>query len=331
MTKVVRFHKAGDANVLRLENITLEEPKGNEVRICVKAIALNRAEIMFRRGAYIEDPVFPARIGYEAAGVIDAIGSEVSKFKVGDKVSTFSAFSMNQYGVYGEKAIVPEVGVASFPGNLSFEQGASIWMSYLTAYGALKYYAGVKSGDFVLITAATSSIGYGAIQLAKAAGATVIATTRTSAKKQRLFDAGADYAIATEEEDLANCVDEITRGKGTNIIFDAIAGPLLNDLAKAAAIGATIFIYGALDSESSTPYPVFLAVGKGLKIRGYTLGELQQNLEAFAQAKNYIYQQLKLGVLQTKIDSQTFSLDRISEAHLYMESNQQQGKIIIKI
>lgn len=331
MTKVVRFHQTGDPDVLMLENVLLEEPKENEVRISVKAIALNRAEIMFRQGAYVEDPVFPARIGYEAAGVVDVVGSKVSQFKAGDRVSTFSAFSMNQHGVYGEKAIVPELGVASFPDNLSFEQGASIWMSYLTAYGALNYYAGVKSGDFVLITAATSSVGFGAIQLAKAAGAKVIATTRTSAKKQRLLDAGADYAIATEEEDLADRVGKITGGNGADIIFDAIAGSLLNDLAKAAAIGATIFVYGALDSESSTPFPILLAVGKGLKIRGYMLREIQQNLAAFTQAKNYIYQQLESGILQTKVDSQIFSLDKISEAHRYMESNQQQGKIIIKI
>ena len=331
MTKIVRFHETGDASVLKLEDIPLAEPKDNEVRISVKAIALNRAEVMFRQGAYIEDPVFPARIGYEAAGIVDAVGSQVSRFKAGDIVSTFSAFSMSQHGVYGETAIVPELAVAKYPESLSLEQGASIWMSYLTAYGALNYYAGMKADDFVLITAATSTVGYSAIQLAKAAGAKVITTTRTSAKKPRLFDAGADFAIATQEEDLADRVMEITNNHGADIVFDAIAGTLLKDLADAAATGATIFVYGALDTESQTPFPVLSAVGKGLKVQGYTMGELQHDPEAFTKAKDYIYQQLKLGILQPNVDSQTFSLDEISEAHRYMESNRAKGKIIVKV
>ena len=196
---------------------------------------------------------------------------------------------MNQYGVYGETAIVPEQAVAHYPESLSFEEGASIWMSYLTAYGALNYYAQIDADDFVLITAATSSVGYSAIQLAKAVGATVIATTRTSAKKQRLFDAGADYVIATKEEDLASRVMEISNKHGADVIFDAIAGTLLNDLALSAAKGATIFVYGALDSESLTPFPVLSAVGKGLKVRGYTMGELLAYPEDFSKAKQYIY------------------------------------------
>ena len=331
MTKVIRFHEVGNASVLKLEDIALQDPIEDEVRISVNAIALNRAEIMFRQGAYIQDPVFPARIGYEAAGIIDAVGSEVSQFKVGDRVSTFAGFSMSKHGVYGETAIVPARAVAAFPDNLSFEQGAAIWMSYLTAYGALNYYGEIDSDDFVLITAATSSVGYSAIQLAKAVGAKVITTTRTSAKKQRLFDAGADFAIATEEENLSDRVMQITNGHGADLIFDAIAGELLNDLAEAAAVGATIFVYGSLDSESDTPFPVLSAIGKGLNIRGYTMGELQQQPEAFAEAKNYLYQQLSNKTIAPTLDSQTFTLDKILQAHRYMESNRHQGKIIIKV
>ena len=237
---------------------------------------------------------------------------------------------MNQYGVYGETAIVPEQAVAHYLESLSFEEGASIWMSYLTAYGALNYYAQIDADDFVLITAATSSVGYSAIQLAKAVGATVIATTRTSAKKPRLFDAGADYVIATKEEDLVSRVMEISNKHGADIIFDAIAGTLLNDLADAAATGATIFVYGALDSDP-TPFPILSAVGKGLNVRGYTMGELLADPEEFDKAKQYIYESLESGVLQTNIDSRVFSIAEISEAHRYMESNRQQGKIIVKV
>ena len=138
-------------------------------------------------------------------------------------------------------------------------------------------------------------------------------------------------AIATQEEDLASCVMEITNNHGADIILDAIAGTLLNDLADAAASGATIFVYGALDTESQTPFPVLSAVGKGLKVRGYTMGDLFHYPEAFTKAKSYIYRQLESGILQPNVDSQTFSLDEIAEAHRYMESNQAKGKIIVKV
>ena len=182
MVKIVRFHETGNADVLKIEDLPLVEPKEDEIRLQVKAIALNRAEVMFRQGTYLEQPKLPARIGYEASGIVDAVGERVSEIKVGDKVSTIpSPFAkMSQYGVYGESAIVPARVVAPFSHNLSFEEGTAIWMQYLTAYGALIYYGQMKAEDYVIITAASSSVGYSAIQLAKATGAKVIATTRTS-------------------------------------------------------------------------------------------------------------------------------------------------------
>ncbi|MEM8830907.1 MAG: zinc-dependent alcohol dehydrogenase family protein [Cyanobacteria bacterium P01_G01_bin.19] len=334
MVKIVRFHELGSPEVLKIEDLPLVEPKEGEIRLQVKAIGLNRAEVVFREGAYIEQPQLPARIGYEASGIVDAVGTGVEGIKVGDRVSTIpSPFAkMSQYGVYGESALVPASIVAPFPDNLSFEQGTAIWMQYLTAYGALNYYGQTKAGDYVIITAASSSVGYSAIQIAKAAGAIAIATTRTSKKKQKLLDAGADYVIATEEEDLVARVMEITSGHGADLIFDPIAGSIVNDLANAAAKGATIFIYGALSMEvDSTPFPLMAALSKGLKVQAYTVLEITGDPERLEQGKNYIYDGLKSGKLNPVIDSQSFSLDNIVEAHRYMESNQQNGKIIVTV
>ena len=101
MSKIVRFHELGDADVLRIEELPLEEPKAGEVRIDVEAIGLNRAEVMFRRGQYLEEPKLPSGLGYEAAGVISAVGAGVTHVEVGDRVSTLPAFSMTEYGGYG--------------------------------------------------------------------------------------------------------------------------------------------------------------------------------------------------------------------------------------
>lgn len=334
MAKIVRFHEVGNADVLKIEDLPKTEPKEGEVRLQVKAIGLNRAEVIFREGVYLEQPNFPSRIGYEASGIVDAVGAGVEGIKIGDKVSTIpSPFAkMSQYGVYGESAIVPAQIVAPFPDNLSFEQGTAIWMQYLTAYGALVYYGQMKRGDYVIITAASSSVGYSAIQLAKAAGAVAIATTRTSKKKQKLLDAGADYVIATQEEDLVARVMDITSGHGADLIFDPIAGSFIETLAQAAAIGATIFVYGALSMEiETTPFPLMTALSKGLKVQAYTLFEITGHPERLEQGKRYVYDGLSSGLLNPIIEPQVFSLENIVEAHRYMESNQQNGKIIVTV
>jgi NADPH:quinone reductase-like Zn-dependent oxidoreductase len=327
MSKVVRFHKTGPADVLQIEDLPQEQPKENEVRLRVEAVGLNRAEVMFRMGAYLEAPKLPARLGYEAAGVVDAVGPGVKAFQIGDRVSTVPSFSMNSYGVYGETAIVPVHSLARYPSNLSPFEGASIWMQYLTAWGGLVHHGRLNSQQYVLITAASSSVGLAAIELTKLTGAHSIAVTRTSAKKQALFDFGAAEVIASSEEDLPAVVRKYTNGKGTDLIFDPVAGPFLETLAQCCAPGAQIIEYGALSSEP-TPFPLFLALANGLTVRGYTLFEITSNAALRAQAERYIYEQLEQGKLKPKID-RVFPLSQIVEAHRYMESNQQNGKIVI--
>lgn len=331
MVKIVRFHQFGQADVLQLDELPLVEPGEGEVRLDVEAIGLNRAEVGFRAGRYLELPkTFPSTLGYEAAGVVDAIGPGVSGFQIGDRVSTIPAFSMTEYGVYGESAIVPATAVAHYPEKLSPKEGTAIWMQYITAYGPLVEYGNVQSGNFVLITAASSSVGYAAIQIAKAAGAVAIATTRGLSKKQMLLDNGADHVIVTNEEDLVKRVMDITNGRGVDLVFDAIAGSFLETLANAAAPGAIIFVYGALSADAMTPFPVFTALQKGLKVQGYTLFEITTNPIKLEYAKQYIYKGLESGKLVPILD-RIFTLDQIVEAHRYMESNQQNGKIIVTV
>lgn len=327
--KVVRFHETGDASVLKIEDLPVAEPGEHELRIKVEAIGLNRAEIMFRNGAYLETPQLPSRLGYEAAGIVDAIGKQVTDFKVGDRVSTIPAFSMSQYGVYGEYAVVPVHAVAKCPESLSMQQCTAIWMPYLTAYGGLIDIGQLKQGQRVLITAASSSVGVAAIQIASSLGAVVIATTRGEAKKQFLLDQGADYVVQTGSEDLVARMEEITQGTGAEVIFDPVGGPLLTQLAEAAAKAGRIIEYGALDNQP-TPFPLFAALAKGLTIRGYTLFELTQDKSRVEKAKSFIVPLLDSKKLTPVID-RVFNFNQIQQAHEYMESNQQMGKIVVAV
>jgi NADPH:quinone reductase-like Zn-dependent oxidoreductase len=327
--KIVRFHKTGSAEVLQFDELPVPEPGPGEVRLRVKALGLNRAEVMFRNGMYLETPVHPSKNGYEAAGIIEAVGPGVDSSWIGETASTVpGTFKLNSHGVYGEVAVVPLQAIARYPSTLSYEQGASIWMQYLTAYGALIWLGHVAKGDFVVITAASSSVGLAAIEISKVEGAISIAITRTSAKKAELLKAGADHVIVTEEEDLVARIDEITSGKGARVVFDPIGGKILESLAEATAPKGIIFEYGALAPEP-TPYPLFTALAKGLTIRAYTLFELAPD-PVFPKAKQYIFDHLASGALKPLIDK-TFRFDQIVEAHRYMESNAQIGKIVVTL
>jgi NADPH:quinone reductase-like Zn-dependent oxidoreductase len=212
---------------------------------------------------------------------------------------------------------------------LSFEQAASIWMQYLTAYGALIQYSRIMPGDVVLVTAASSSVGYAAIELTRAKGAICIATTRTQEKKQRLLDAGAHHVIVTDEEDLPARVQEITSNHGADVILDPIAGPFIKKLAEAAASGGVIYEYGNL-SLTDTPFPMFQALNKGLMVRGYSMFEVTSNPDRLERARNFVFNGLKNGLLKPVID-RVFPLEQLADAHRYMESNQQHGKILVKV
>jgi NADPH:quinone reductase-like Zn-dependent oxidoreductase len=327
--KVVRFHTLGGPEVLKIQEEPMPEPGKGEVRLNVKAIGLNRAEVMFRKGEYLESAVLPSKLGYEAAGVVAAVGPDVDKSWLGKKASTLPAFLMTNYGVYGEVAIVPASALAVYPQKLTPEEGTSIWMQYLTAYGALIAHAQITKTDFVVITAASSSVGVAAIEMVKAEGAVSIATTRTSKKKATLVEVGATHVIATQEEDFIARVKEITGGKGSRVIFDSIAGKGVELLARAAALGGTIFEYGALAPEL-TPFPLFTALSKGLSVRGYTLREVLSDPKLSAKAQQYVFDHVTAGHFKPRID-RIFPFAEIVEAHRYMESNEQIGKIVVTV
>jgi NADPH:quinone reductase-like Zn-dependent oxidoreductase len=330
MARIVRFHQTGGPEVLKIEHLDVRPPGRGEVRIAVKALGLNRAESMFRSGQYLEDPQFPARIGYEAAGTVESVGEGVTGLKVGDAVSTIPAFKQNDYGVYGDLALVPAGAVAKHPPSLSWTEAAAIWMQYATAYGALIDIAQLTSGDAILIPAASSSVGVAAIQIANLVGATPIALTRTSSKRQPLLELGAAHIVATEEQDLVAEVKKLTGGKGARVVFDPVGGPTVARLTGAMAEHGTLFLYGALSAEP-TPLPLFEVLGKMLTIRGYLLFEFTSNPERLEKAKQFIVNGLSSGKLKPIIAKTFASLDQIVEAHRYLESNQQIGKIVVTV
>jgi NADPH:quinone reductase-like Zn-dependent oxidoreductase len=328
MSKVVRVHQLGAPEVMQLEDLEIGQPGTGEVRIRVEAIGLNRSEAMFRAGRYPQTPKLPTLMGYEAVGIIEAVGEGVQSYREGDRVCVLPTYRLGEYGVYGEKALVPARSLLPPPPGLKPTEAASIWMQYLTALAIIEVaHAGI--GDYVIIRAASSSVGLAAIQLANWAGAIPIAATRTSTKSSVLKEQGAKHVIATDESDIVAEVMRITANKGARIVFDPVGGPDVDTLAKAMAEEGILFIYGGLSGQP-TPWPHWPAALKGLSLRGWVASSIWNKPERFARAQDLVLRGLAGGQLKPVI-ARTFPLSEIVAAHRYLESNQQVGKVVVTV
>ena len=330
MNRVVRFAAYGGPEVLRIEDEPRLPPGPGEIQVRIEAIGLNRAEAAFRAGQYLESASFPSRLGYEASGIVEALGPGVAGFLPGDAVCVIPAFSMTRYGVYAEFANVPANAVLRRPPELPAESAAALWMAYLTAYGALINIARLGRDDYVVITAPSSSVGLAAIQIANFVGATPIAITRSPDKSAALRAAGAAHVFSpADDEALIAAVMKATQGKGAKLVFDPVAGPGVNALAGTLAAQGTLVIYGNLSGAGeATPFPFRQAIGKGLSLRGYLVFEIISDAGRLQRAENFIREGLRLGALRPTI-ARRFAFDDIVAAHRYLESNQQLGKVVV--
>ena len=330
MARIARFTEIGGPDKIQLVDEEPQAPGKGEVLVNVKAAGLNRAEFLYLHGQYLVTPRLPSRIGVEGAGIIEAVGTDVGDWKVGDEVSITPNMSPAEYGVIGEYATVPIAALAPKSPAQTFEQAAAVWMAYPTAFGGLVVVGGLTNGgdQHVVISAASSSVGLPAIQIAKAHGANVIATSRDESKKEAIMAAGADHLIATNTENFAERVMDFTGGKGFDIAFDPVGGPFLSILADGAGVEATIVEYGALAMED-TQFPLFPAIGKGLRVCGFHLVyNLFDHPDRTQNALQHLGEKLGDGTYSPVIDK-VFPLADVSKAYEHMAANKQIGKIIV--
>lgn len=336
MTKVVEFQQIGGPKQLSLIDRSIADPAPDEVQVEIKAAGLNRAELLFVAGEYLVQPTPPSRLGFEGSGIIRMLGDKVSQFSVGQAVSITPNMDVTKYGVLAEIVNVPSEALQPKPDGISFVDAATFWMAYPTAWGGLVQAGNLtaNANQTVLISAASSSVGIAAIQIAKAYGATVIATTRTDIKAAAIRDAGADHIIVTDGENLVEQlvkqVQAITNGSGFNIAFDAVCGPFVEALAAAAARDAIIVEYGLLSGELPT-MPFFSMIAKGLSIKSFHLSfDLLQHSNRLKVATDHLLPRLKNGTYSPVI-AKAYTLNQVQEAYTYLASNNQFGKVVIEV
>ena len=335
-SKIVQFHEFGPADVLRLEDAAPRSPRSHEVAIRVEAIGLNWADALWRRNQYVEDATLPSGLGNEAAGVVTAVGEDVTGLGVGDRVAVLPGMNQGRYPTYGTDIVAPATHVVRYAENLSAVEAAAIWVTYPTGYFAMFEIAKLQAGQSVLITGASSGTGQAAIQMAKVRGLSAIATTRTRAKVQALREAGADAVIVTDEQDVVARVLELTNGRGVDLVYDGVGGPQFERLGDAVRDGGWIILYGL--SGGDIRFPVLSQFRKTWHFHTYKVSEftgsetmgLTRNAEAVDRAIKFINDHFRSGEFKVRID-RTFDFNQVVEAHRLLEAATHVGKIVMTV
>lgn len=324
--RAVVITKHGDPDVLSV--IEVEQPQPNEYEICVKvrATSLNRADLMQRMGFY-PDP-FPGAHeipGLEFAGTVVTCGARVTNWNIGDAV-----MGIVSGGAYAEYLVVHEQQAMRVPTRVGLDDAAAIPEVFITAWDALVCQGNLQSGDWALVHAGASGVGTAAIQICKAIGANVVVTCSAN-KRDACLALGADMAVDYHLDDFVEVCQRITAGKGINVVLDVIGGEYLNRNVSTLATKGTIVQVGLMGG-GSTPFNIAALMPKRARLIGTVLRPrpLKEKIVVTQRFINEMLPMFETGKLRPVIDSR-YSLENISAAHRYMETNASTGKIVINV
>lgn len=316
--KAVRFHEFGGPETLRVDEVEKPQPGAGEVLIRVAVAGVNYADTMTRAGTYFTKPPLPHTPGFEVAGVIEAVGEEVSNLQVGQRVTARLAG-----GGYAEYVVAKAAQVVPIPEGLDFGKATAILVQGWTALGLLK---SLRAGQTVLVHAAAGGVGSLLVQLAKLKGARVIGTASTAEKLETVKSLGADFTVNYTESDWTEQVSAATEAKGVDLLIEMVGGEIGSQNIRCLAAGATMIIYG---SASAKDFQISAGglMSKNLTVKGYTLySETPETLEAFSRE---LMSHLEAGHL--RITVQEFPFADAAAAHRAMESRRTTGKVVLTI
>jgi len=331
MHKAWVMHDYSGFEGLCLEEFPDQEPGEGQVRLRIETYALNWGDMDLMENRYSYSfSSFPARIGMEAAGVVEAIGPGVDGIEIGRRYSTLPHFYDNR-GASAESLIVSARYLTPAPANLSSAECSSIWMQYLTAYFPVVELAKAAPGRVILVSAATSTAGTAALEIGRLKGATMIGTTRSEASREKLLAAGADHVIVTQLDftGLTEELMEITGGRGIDAAFDCIGGGMIGHYSKALAKDARIFYYGMLDkSYPEIPYAALFQ--SNALFQAYSVFNYIEDDAYCAKGIAWVNEQLASGALKPKVD-RVYPMAEYQDACRYLrEPRTNHGKVVIE-
>lgn len=335
MSHMIRFHKFGDADVLQYEELPTPTPGPGEVLVRVQAVGLSWSDVLWRQNLAAEQARLPAGMGSELAGTIEALGEGVDDLELGTPVASFPASTANRYPTWGDLVLMPRYALTRYPEVLSPLQASVHYTALLFAYFALVDLSKLQPGQHVLITEASHCLAPQTVQLAKALGANVIASTSEAGNREFLRELGADKVVVTEEQDLVLEIERYTDGKGVEVILDQCAGQQMKLLGDVAAQRGKLIMCG-VNGGNDTAFPACAAFKKHMQffrhcVLDFTgLPELgiEPNQEAVQRALQHI-NQLTADHLLTPVIDRVFSFDDFIAAHRYMETCPNRGRVAL--
>lgn len=306
---------------MQLVDIPKPELRPGMVRMHVRASGINFADTFFRQGAYLIKPKLPDTPGMEAAGVIDEVGAGVQGLKPGMRIAAVGLKAYAEYALFYANQVIP------LPDFISFEEGAAFPIQTLTAWFMLHTSHQTTPGQTVLVHSAAGGVGIVAMQIAKAAGARVIATVSSDSKIEIARQYGADEVINYESHDFAEEAKRLTGGKGVDLILDAVGKPTFEKgIGCLAPFGHTI-LYGRAGGPPDK-LDVFRLFEKSLKVSGFVLYTASANHELMRKGTEQSFNLMREGKLKILI-GKTFPLAEAPAAHRFIESRGSVGKLVL--
>ncbi|MEZ5997960.1 MAG: NADPH:quinone oxidoreductase family protein [Hyphomonas sp.] len=254
-----------DFSGLDVQDVPLPEPGPGEVRVRVKAAGVNFPDLLMSQGKYQMKPELPFVMGMECAGVVDAVGAGVTDWAPGDEI-----IGGNKTGAYAEYAVLPAAGLSRKPTPFSFAEAAAFPAAYITAYVALVRRANLQPGETLLVHGASGGVGMAAVDVGKLLGATVIATSASDAKLDKVRAYGADYVINVTQG-FRDKVKTLTHGRGADVIYDPVGGDVFDESVRCIAFDGRLLVIG-FTSGRIPSINVNMPLIKGFS-RGWRAGE----------------------------------------------------------
>lgn len=324
--KAVIIRDFGGPEQLQLWEWEKPEPGPEEILVRIHATALNRADTLQRQGKYPPPSGASPILGLEMAGEVVGAGSEVSLWQLGDKVCGLLAG-----GGYAEYCVIHESLALPLPQGFTYQQAAAIPEAFMTAYQALFWLGELKEKEKVLIHAGGSGVGTAAIQLAKSKNAEIFVTA-SSGKHELCHQLGAKHCIDYQEDDFAETIPELTQHKGVEVVLDFVGAPYFQRNLDTLAVDGRLVMLGFMGGAVAEQAHLRQILRKRLTIRGSTLRNrpLDYKIDLATQLRQYAWSRFEAGVLKPVI-AETFPWTKVVQAHQFMESNQNAGKIILTI
>lgn len=319
--KAMRVHQYGGPEVLKSDQIPVPEPKAGEARVKIEAIGVNYIDIYQRTGLY-QLPL-PFTLGREAAGIVDAVGPNVTDVEAGERV----AYAMEP-GAYAEYAVVPAWKLVPLPAKLDSRSAAATMLQGMTAHYLTHSTYPLKQGDAALVHAAAGGVGLLLIQIAKQLGARVLGTVSTEEKARLAREAGADEVIIYSRVDFAVEVKRLTQGAGVHVVYDSVGQTTFEKSLDCLRPRGYLALFG----QSSGPVPDFdlgkLAAKGSLFVTRPTLLHYMSDRRELLERANDLFNWIAAGQLKLRIDK-SFPLSEAAEAHRQLEGRKTTGKVLL--